>query len=523
MNNDNDNNKTVIDHALERSAEAPVPPEVETRLRARLAGFRQKLESECGVTPSYHRHWVLRSAFAAMICLALAAALWVTLLGGGQQSLYAQAIQAIEEAKTIHATGNVWLDGQWITQTEVWYDRDHGLLMKEERGGRTRAFLDNGVYQWEYQSDKGSAVRKPSRSGNMTAMLDELFGVDRILNRAQRDPNGDRDIEGVSCRLYTKSFGDGNGRGLVWLDDQNLVRRFEEHILSDGQWQNDELCTVEYDVPMDASRFELDVPPDTRLVEIDPPPGDRFVIDDGIYSQEILGLIVTVHEVKRVEGGLIYIVHSVRPTEETEQRFGRLRKMPRHGGKRYGDTTITSGWRRLENDKWRSHQAVSLAKHRTEDGADVTWSLLIPEGDWPDRVDTLDLSMKIFAREELQDAYEAQGLEWHKRFRPLTTLPLPEVVLVLDEVLTDIHTRIQALAVSEVDSKWPWTTLPGRMLPLTEQKIQQRVKFGEKEEDLQGLHSRRNHRPLDVPLEDYLEDMHADLEWYAKPKKPGPG
>jgi len=77
MNQDN-HKKTVIDHTLEQSANGPVPPEVEARLRARLVGLRQKIEGEAGSRRSQSRHWILRSAVSAAAVIGLGFAVWLS-------------------------------------------------------------------------------------------------------------------------------------------------------------------------------------------------------------------------------------------------------------------------------------------------------------------------------------------------------------------------------------------------------------------------------------------------------------
>lgn len=98
MNHDN-HDKTVIDHTLEQSASTPVPPEVEARLHARLAGFREKLESQGGAIPRHGRHWVLRVAVGAAAVFALGFVVWLSL---APTITLADVQAAIEKRSWVH-------------------------------------------------------------------------------------------------------------------------------------------------------------------------------------------------------------------------------------------------------------------------------------------------------------------------------------------------------------------------------------------------------------------------------------
>jgi len=512
MNHDN-HKKTVIDHTLEQSAATPVPPEVEARLRARLTGFREKLESQGGKSPRPGRYWVLRTAVGAAACLALMAMLWFVLLGGGQQSLYAQVIRAIEEATTLHVVGQRWIDGQWVTQAQVWYDRGHGLrVLEEDREGNRHDFLDNREYEWAYHSDKGTVIRKPSRESKTAAFLEELLDFKAHLHGAKYEAGGDEVIDGVRCSLYTSELLDDEGNAVAryqaWLDDRGRLRRFGEQVLRDGEWHDDELATITYNTPVAPGHFEPDFPEGARLLVIDPPPADRFMLEDAVYTQEVLGLIFAVHELARVEDGLYYVVHSVRPSEATLQKLA-IRYS--EGQSQLGDIQLDSGWRRLDDGSERSHQPLNMAHHTTLEGAQITWSLLIPKGNWPEDRDNLELSIRVFTRNQLQKHYEDQGLDWYKSFKSLTVLPLPEDGVPRDELFERVLLRLQGLAQAEHD--YLRSSVSGRSRALTEQEVQRYRDMGEDEGMIKRYSTRPMHNPLDVAVEQFQADIHAEIEW----------
>jgi len=86
--------------------------------------------------------------------LAMAAAVLIVglvfLVGDGQQTLYAKAVEALEQARTVHVVVKEYRDGQWFKGHEIWYDREAGIVEEERYEGRTDLRIDNGRYEWLY-------------------------------------------------------------------------------------------------------------------------------------------------------------------------------------------------------------------------------------------------------------------------------------------------------------------------------------------------------------------------------------
>ena len=114
----------IINDILADTSDTIVPASVESRLRSRLAGFRQQFEAESQVKVFSGIRWMLRSAIAAAAAIALAMVLWI---GLSPSLTLAQVQEAIQQKPWVHI---VFDNGRerWISLT------DHKSFYKHSDG-----------------------------------------------------------------------------------------------------------------------------------------------------------------------------------------------------------------------------------------------------------------------------------------------------------------------------------------------------------------------------------------------------
>jgi len=91
--------------------------------------------------------------------------------GSNQTTLYAQVMEAFEQAKTIYAVGYTFEDNQMKKAIELWYQEGVGLRTEEIRDGKSLTRLDNGNYEWEYLEGNDFAVQTASRRKSISTYI----------------------------------------------------------------------------------------------------------------------------------------------------------------------------------------------------------------------------------------------------------------------------------------------------------------------------------------------------------------
>ncbi len=391
MNHDNDNNKTAIDHTLERSADAPVPPEVEARLRTRLAGFRQKLESDANAQPSHNRHWILRTAVGVAACLALAVALWLTLLGGGQQTIAAQVIAAIGNIEKMHLSMQSFRDGKPYSQQELWYQRGVGYVVHETIGGRLTTTIDDGEYSWSYTPDSQFVakvvtyrdINDPSSFNLDKMQLSRLLRFD-----PQRDPTGDKTVGDEVWQLYIVDKEGNTGR--FWIDSNNLIRAVEAQKKHDDYVETF-TAEVDYDIKIDPLIFKPDLPDNARVVGPRDYVGQLYDLDSAIFKQEMHGQVFAVHKLERLEDKWAYMITSTRMTEGNRRQLG-----IDHPWHYFGGNNLQAQWGRIHEEP--IGEPMLIASMKIGDLI-VKWHLLGER--YQDRLERCDISITMIAANEL--------------------------------------------------------------------------------------------------------------------------
>jgi len=439
-----------IDRWMTEQLEEEVPPEVAERFHRRQEAFFQEIRRESHrerpVRPEFHPRHRLRWAFAAAAVLLLVGV--TTFLTNRPRSLYARVMRTLENTRTIHAISNVPRDGSWITAAEVWYERGKGVVEQETRKDVTRTRLDNGVYQWLYSSDTNTARKTESR--DPIGVVKELFDPEEFKLALLAPAEGVKTVDGIECRVYSHANSNRTWKIEVWLDENEmLVRGWKKQRVNEkGGWEDSESTKVEYDVPIDPSRFSPDFGPDVTVVEagkllldnVDVAKYnlDRYALEKAISVREVLGLNFAVHEVVRCEGDIVYTVCSMRPTEESLTRINGDRSSAA------GDFEFTGSLKQPENGESRWYAPWTFASLQHGD-LYIEWSILIPKGSWPRKVEECELSGYVHTRGLLEQSLAAEGEKTYKRVTSLSVLTLPEGSTPLADVISKVHTETLAL------------------------------------------------------------------------------
>lgn len=381
------------------------------------------------------RWWMLpvigrmRPAWSATFLLGVVAMGWYFVLNNSP-GFYAQALDAIARATSVHAIGESKQDdGSWEKGMEVWYHRDFGIVEWQNRKGVTRTRIDNKQYQWRYSSDNPIVVK--TRSEDPIGVIEEIFDLEKFHAIFPDRPREEiTDARETFC-IYSSIHGDKN-RMDAWLDRQGRIRKWEKFKKSDsGEWDKYSIATLEYDVPIDRSRFEPSLNDNSivkdwsKVIDASALLDDLFGLKNAIYQREEFGLLFAVHDIQRLDNGSIFLRTSMRPSEKLLQELGSIRSFEGQGEFVYGDYQLDSSWKRLPDGTERYYQPYNLA-YLNHNGLYAQWTILIPKGNQPETRSEVELSLYWYTREKWQERLKNNGETWYSRFRPLTVLELPK-------------------------------------------------------------------------------------------------
>ena len=434
------------------------------------------------------RRWMMRSTIGAAACVLIGLVVWFGLVKA-PETLYGQVLAAIEKVGTVHLVVKEHRDGQWVKLAEAWYERGVGCAEYEYRDNNVKMRIDNGTYQWSHRSDQDFAVRARSK-GKLRLVEKTLRANARVLEdekRFKRDPSGDKEINGVKCRLYVRTYPKKTTEVHLWIDGADRMRRWERRRQRDGKWETYQVVNVQYEVPIDRSRFQGKFGPSVRMIVATDLMEARFGLEKAVFKKDLMGLVFAVHELRRCDNGMIYVVCSIRPSQAVIRELGAISSVTM-GRKVYGDFQLDSSWRRVNGKEW-SYQPIRLGE-LYHDGVQVTWVLLDPLGAWPKDAETCELSVYAHTRGKLQEKRKQAGLEWWRRFRPLAELALPAEKLPLKEALEKVHA--DALAAEPLDG----------YVGLLEASRQRK----------DGTRSRVHRRPSEISPEQFADEIEREFE-----------
>ena len=371
------------------------------------------------------RRFIVKSSMSIAACVIVGVGAWLVFSFADPQTLYAQANKAIEEARTIYIVGKRFSEGRWVTEAKVFYERGVGVAEYGYRNGQTTYLrVDNGKDAWR-RSPGGHIVRSKSHDPVGVIKKTLRYTVEKLQEKydVSRDPSGDRKIDGIPCKLYVSVHSSVPSiKRLWWFDKNGAVRRWEkQRKQDDGQWEASRAMEIRYGIPIDRSHFTLESVPETQEIDAHKLFGDKFSLDKALFKKETHGLIFAVHELRRVEGDMVYLLASLRATLATEKELG---PMNAKGRRTLGDFMVMSGWKRIDGVE-RSHQPYTIGE-LYNDKLKAQWVLLQRKGTWPKKVKNFELSVNIYARGKLQERLKAKDKVWWLRLRPIAILPLPE-------------------------------------------------------------------------------------------------
>jgi len=321
----------------------------------------------------------MKSILGIAASVAILVLLWWGFLSD-RNSLYAQVIDAVRKARTIHTIQYAQpKDGDKpFKVTEAWFERDVGF--REEGLGHIR--LGNEQYLWNYSTERKTIVR--SESNGIAKATAPIFAeieqiAQQLRNEFERCPASDQTIDGQPCKAYlltkfdrcagTKELTSGKMRLMVFLDPQVRPVRTEYQWRDDGRYITKGFASTKYDEPINAALFKPDFGKDVRIVDADAAFDEFVSLKSAIHVENRSGLIYAIHGVERFENGGVLVVSSVRGTEETLKKYPLTKRCVRPG------EFLVDGPARLPSSDGSSQLHFAWASHQ---GIDVSWWAVIP-------------------------------------------------------------------------------------------------------------------------------------------------
>lgn len=483
--------------------------EVEQRLRERMRrDWRGLATPPSAPNPLARLLTASRWKIAATLGLTggLTAAIVAVVLLSAPPSVYAQAVAAVRAARTVHAMGALYNSSVETYSAEIWYDAERGVREEKSANGVMSVRLDDGEFEWVYRAAVNTVIKGHSRDpiGQVEELLRPLEAIDHF--GARRMPDLDARLNGSASRAFVadRDGADPPKRFVFWLDEQTRLARFEEQIEADGVWTLDERIDMRYDVPISAERFAADFPADARMIDRTAAL-DAFALDDALATAERLGIVLAIHEVRRVDDDTVFVMSTSRPTPEVIERFGPIESQI----KVYGEFRWFTNGRRLPDHTWLDGMnPVDLASWRRH-GVDYQWVLLrdvkphFQEGRW------LPVGFNVYTRYEWQAAREAAGEPWWLwNELDVLTLDVPPEPEGLDAVLADVHMQTLVMGDATGGSS-PWLQLQPQ--PFTPEMIEEAVANGTPREEAERMFFGPHSQPQDITLDAWKAQVKARL------------
>jgi len=366
--------------------------------------LEQNLLSAIAKQPRQLKFWriimksqITKLAVAALIIIGL-----FFVFSNGQKTLYANAVEALEQARTFHIVIKEYRDDKWFKDHEIWYDREAGLVEEERYEGRTDIRIDNGRYEWRYASEKEFVVQLKSYRDN------DAFARQCCAEWLRYDPNrvssGDMVIDGVPCDMYVLS--DSGAKVSIWVDGENYVRQIEQFTELSGQ-KVESRASVEYDIAIDQNRFSPKFGQDVKVINPREWIEELYSLDAAIFTRKCLGFVFAVHELKACGNGLKYIVCSTRLSDMTRQEIG-----TGHPWTYYGQSHLFDRY-----DGTYSYDHPILLGRLTHDGVRINWYLLLPSNDKVRQSPGCDVDVRVSTANQLEEKFKAEGLPTNEKFR----------------------------------------------------------------------------------------------------------
>ncbi len=252
---------------------------------------------------------------------------------------------------------------------------------------------------------------------------------------------------------------------------------------------------MQYDVLIPDDRFAANFPPEARLI-------DRtavlegFDLEDALATAKRLGIVLAIHEVRRVSDDMVFVMSTSRASQEVIERFGKIDS--RHsGGKVYGEFRWSSNGRRLPDHSWRDGMAIVPLASWLKDGVDYRWVLLRNTRSWIQDDGRLPVGFRVYTRREWQNALKSAGKSWHRNERDVLSLSIPVESEGLEAVLANVHAQTLSMGDTTVQGA---PRLHLKSVPLTEMEIEEAVARGTPREQVKELLRGRSAQPENISL-----------------------
>lgn len=429
---------SFVDEVMNRIEHAPVQP-----------GSKQK--RTFGLGSIIMNKSFIKTAAAILVI----GSVWL-LFFQGNSTLYARVVRAMERARTVHAVGYRRVGGELVWGNEMWYARGEGFRMSWEQSGTKHVVIDNGRHRWVYQAGQDFAGQSKSVTAEMLPR--EITETGRYIDRCALQRETDAVIDGFACDLYVGSYPDkpDTTQLMYWVDRELRPRRFEERVLEGRAWVTVERVEIAYNVEIDPAVFRPDFGTGVRIVDEEKVLEERFSLDEPLFQQEEMDLVFAVHEVKRCEGDLIYVVSSLRPNEKLTGKYARKGITAWN----YGDYQFGASYERLGPDEHHSFGPIELASFY-QDGLLIRWTVFIPRGFAAGEVNEIPLELYyLYASGSWAAERLEAGLEDRKRIKPITVLPLPDEAVTLESRLRETYGILELLKPMTADVRLQLTPVP---------------------------------------------------------------
>ena len=346
---------------------------------------------------SHHR----RSTAGLMAAAAVLAVVLLLLLGGGQRT---QTLRAIEQARTLHVVMKEHRNGQHFKDHEIWYDRQAGIMEREQYENRTDIRIDNGKYEWGYAEGGPYASRQRSYRDDNDELVRNLC-AGWLSFTPRRAPSGDMKVSGVPCKMYVLEEEEGSCS--LWADEQDRVRRVETTVKArpeEGEIRAS--MEIEYDAPIGPERFEPRFDPNVKVVDPRQLLEQEYPLDTALFTRESVGFTFAVHALERCPDGIKYLVCSIRLTEETRRQIDAT-----HPWTYYGSVHLVEDY----TGSYFDH--VELLAETGHQGIRVEWYFLVPGEDRAAETAGCQVEVLVDTANELEKRREADGLPTRERFK----------------------------------------------------------------------------------------------------------
>jgi outer membrane lipoprotein-sorting protein len=504
---------------IERSRQDAPPSDVQARLQHHLRRAWDDLQARAESQRRLRwERWLPSRSVAAVLTAAAALVCVIALVAvfSSPRTLYAQAMQAVRQARTIHAIG--WmrhLNSQEASSVEIWYAAGRGVRETIREHGLTRVRLDDGAFEWSYRPDQNTVTKSLSRDpiGLIAEFLKPLEDIDRL--HGQRDRDMDRSIDNQPAQAWVMlpPTQGTPSRYVVWLDDQNRVLRFEQQEQPVGQWLCTERVEIQYDVPVPDDAFNAGFPADARLIDLTKrrDVADRYPLAQAMATAQRLGIVLAIHEVRRVDDRTIYVMSTSRATPEVTQQFGPLptkTMFQSHGQFTWSthSSNANLAWHAWTED----YMPMSLA-HYDRNGVYCEWLLLRRIS--PQFHDQLPVVFHVRTHGQLKEALEQAGQPWWLwGEKDVLTLDLPRQQEGLDAILRDVYQQTAELMGPEsLHGKSPWLKM--RSTPYTAKQIEEAVAQGQPRSEAEQMSTMSSPmRPSEITLEAWNREVRAIIE-----------